>query len=168
MRRTLMGLGVLFLAVPFASAQTRPRARTIPIQFQFAPPGARALAMGATFVAIADDATAAESNPAGLTILTKPEISAHFRTSRFEPEFVNPFNIDETATFATKVYSRLFQPRLSLQERRDLGLLPAGHQLREQRGLLDQASSSRARPRTSCPRRPSSCSTTSGPRSPTS
>ncbi|HLF93479.1 MAG TPA: outer membrane protein transport protein [Planctomycetota bacterium] len=106
MRRTLMGLGVLFLAVPFASAQTtRPRARTIPIQFQFAPPGARALAMGATFVAIADDATAAESNPAGLTILTKPEISAHFRTSRFEPEFVNPFDIEETATFATKVYS---------------------------------------------------------------
>ena len=42
-------------------------------------PGARSLAMGASFIGLADDATASESNPAGLTILTKPEVSAHFR-----------------------------------------------------------------------------------------
>jgi long-chain fatty acid transport protein len=107
MRRTMMGLGVLFLAVPLATAQTRPTARTIPVQFEFAPPGARALGMGATFVAIADDATAAESNPSGLTILTKPEISAHFRTTRFENEYVNPFlgDASQTGTFASKVFS---------------------------------------------------------------
>lgn len=107
MRRIFLGLGILFFAVPFARAQTRPRAQTVPIQFQFAPPGARALGMGATFVAIADDATASESNPAGLTILTKPEISAHLRSTRFENEFVDPFQGDPDlrATFASKVFS---------------------------------------------------------------
>jgi long-subunit fatty acid transport protein len=109
MRRILMGVGVLFLGVPLAHAQQQPtQPATIPIQFQFAPPGARALAMGATFVAMADDATAAESNPAGLTILTKPEVSAHFRTSRFEPEIFNPFDSNETARFSDKVYSPSF------------------------------------------------------------
>jgi long-subunit fatty acid transport protein len=107
MRRTLLGFGILFVAVPFASAQTRPTATTLPIQFQFAPPGARALAMGASFVAIADDATASESNPAGLTILTKPEVSAHFRTTRFENEYVDPFqgDPDQRGTFASRVFS---------------------------------------------------------------
>ncbi len=106
MRRILLGLGVLFLGVSLEAADA-PTARTVPIQFQFAPPGARALGMGATFVAIADDATAAESNPAGLTILTKPEVSAHLRTTRFENEYVNPFlgDPDQTGTFASKVFS---------------------------------------------------------------
>lgn len=53
------------------------------IPFQFFPPGARSLAMGATFVGVADDATAAASNPAGLIILTKPEASAHGRFTSF-------------------------------------------------------------------------------------
>lgn len=38
--------------------------------------GARALAMGGAFIAIADDATAASWNPAGLCVLEKPEVSA--------------------------------------------------------------------------------------------
>ncbi|HUF18303.1 MAG TPA: hypothetical protein VMS12_09705 [Thermoanaerobaculia bacterium] len=37
--------------------------------------GARALGMGGAFIAIADDATAASWNPAGLAILTRPEVS---------------------------------------------------------------------------------------------
>src|SRR5262245_52784929 len=53
------------------------------IPFQFFPPGARSLAMGATFVGIADDATAAASNPAGLVILTRPEASLHARLTHF-------------------------------------------------------------------------------------
>jgi len=106
MRRIVLGLAVLFFSVSLEAADA-PTARTLPIQFQFAPPGARALGMGATFVAIADDATAAESNPAGLTILTKPEISAHLRTTRFENEYVNPFLGDpnEKSTFDSKVFS---------------------------------------------------------------
>ena len=37
--------------------------------------GARAIGMGGAFIAVADDATAASWNPAGLTQLKKPEIS---------------------------------------------------------------------------------------------
>lgn len=37
--------------------------------------GARALGMGGAFIAVADDATAASWNPAGLCVLEKPEVS---------------------------------------------------------------------------------------------
>lgn len=42
-------------------------------------PGARARAMGGAFIGRADDATAAETNPAGLTILVRPEFSFEYR-----------------------------------------------------------------------------------------
>ncbi|HUU28220.1 MAG TPA: outer membrane protein transport protein [archaeon] len=53
------------------------------IQFNFNIPSARAVGLGGAFVAIADDATAGMANPAGLTILTKPEISVHYKLNRF-------------------------------------------------------------------------------------
>ncbi len=56
------------------------------VQFNFNIPSARAVGLGGAFVAIADDATAGMANPAGLTILTKPEISSHFKVSRFTHE----------------------------------------------------------------------------------
>lgn len=49
-------------------------------RFNFANPGARALAMGGAFIAIADDATAAQANPARLGVLPRPEIFAEMRT----------------------------------------------------------------------------------------
>lgn len=49
------------------------------LQFNFGNPGARALGMGGAFLGLADDATAAEANPAGLTILRKAEISVEAR-----------------------------------------------------------------------------------------
>lgn len=49
------------------------------IQFDFSLPGARSLGMGGAFAALADDATSAYSNPAGLTTLTRPEISVEGR-----------------------------------------------------------------------------------------
>jgi long-chain fatty acid transport protein len=56
-------------------------------QFNRSLPGARSLAMGGAFVALADDATAAYSNPAGLTILARREISIEQRAWRTR----NPF-----------------------------------------------------------------------------
>src|SRR6476646_9891486 len=47
--------------------------------FDFSLPGARSRAIGGAFVAIADDATAAYSNPAGLTQLFRPEVSIELR-----------------------------------------------------------------------------------------
>jgi long-subunit fatty acid transport protein len=49
-------------------------------QFNRSLPGARSLAMGGAFVAVADDATAAYSNPAGLTLLESPEASLEVRS----------------------------------------------------------------------------------------
>src|SRR5213079_2894630 len=49
------------------------------LQFNFGNPGARSLGMGGAFLGLADDASAAEANPAGLTILRKPQVSVEIR-----------------------------------------------------------------------------------------
>ncbi len=85
MKRVLVPVFLVGLAAPSAVAQTPAKVGSFPrLAFNFAPPGARSLAMGGTFIGVADDATAAGSNPAGLIILTKPEFSAHFRSTKFE------------------------------------------------------------------------------------
>ena len=53
------------------------------VQFEFPPPGARSLALGGAFVAVADDATASVANPAGLTLLVRPEVSVEGRFWNF-------------------------------------------------------------------------------------
>ena len=49
--------------------------------------GARAVGMGGAFIAVADDATAASWNPAGLTQLKKPEISFAYSYFRRRDDF---------------------------------------------------------------------------------
>src|SRR5947207_6835766 len=49
------------------------------LQFNFGNPGARSLGMGGAFLGLADDTSATEANPAGLTILRKPEVSVEGR-----------------------------------------------------------------------------------------
>jgi long-subunit fatty acid transport protein len=61
------------LVSPVASAQTT-------IEPPVVNPGARSLALGGAFVAVADDATAAYANPSGLVQLVRPEISLELRT----------------------------------------------------------------------------------------
>lgn len=61
-------------------------------QFSFLNPGARSTGMGNAFVALADDATAAEANPAGLTILNRPEVSLEYRNSSYDPDKLNSLN----------------------------------------------------------------------------
>lgn len=58
------------------------------LQFNFGNPGARSLGMGGAFIGLADDASAAEANPAGLTILRKAEVSAEIRQVRTAQRFV--------------------------------------------------------------------------------
>jgi len=57
--------------------------------FRFNNPGARANAMGGAFIGLADDATAAYTNPAGLTILTKPEISVEYKIGKVTTEITD-------------------------------------------------------------------------------
>ena len=68
----------LFAALP-AVAQNTDIESLAGLQFNFGNPGARSLGMGGAFLGLADDASAAEANPAGLTILRKPEVSIEAR-----------------------------------------------------------------------------------------
>ena len=62
-------------------------------EFSFLNPGARSGAMGGAFIALADDATAAEANPAGLTILTKPEVSFEYRHTETNNNELNSLEV---------------------------------------------------------------------------
>ena len=53
------------------------------LQLSFNNPGARSLGMGGAFLALADDATAAYTNPAGLSNLSRPEFSLEYRNTDF-------------------------------------------------------------------------------------
>jgi long-subunit fatty acid transport protein len=61
---------------------------SIPYQFQFVNPGARSLALGGAFTGLGDDATAVFANPAGLTILGRPEVSIEIRRLQAETEYL--------------------------------------------------------------------------------
>jgi len=76
-------------------------------QFNFNNPGARALGMGGAFVAVADDATAVVANPAGLTILQRPEISAEYKHTRFKNN-INAFTNTPDEGTTNTVHTRNF------------------------------------------------------------
>jgi long-chain fatty acid transport protein len=59
----------------------------VPLQFSFSDPGARSMGFGGAFVALADDATAAIANPAGLVQLVRPEVSIEGRHWSFSTPF---------------------------------------------------------------------------------
>jgi len=68
-----------------AAAQTNDEATPFPaLQWNFSTPGARANGMGRTFIGMADDASAAITNPAGLTNLTRPQIYAEYKNTRLK------------------------------------------------------------------------------------
>lgn len=77
MRKTFLLLA-LTVALPLAAQNTDIESLS-GLQFNFGNPGARSLGMGGAFLGLADDASAAEANPAGLTILRKPEVSIEIR-----------------------------------------------------------------------------------------
>jgi long-chain fatty acid transport protein len=71
------------------------------LPFSFSNPGARSLAMGGAFLGSADDATAAYTNPAGLTRLgLEQQVSLELRHNRFSTQYpaggsfrTNPFDL---------------------------------------------------------------------------
>ena len=71
-----------FLGAGGALAQAR-RQRSPTVIFSptgnYQNPGARAFALGGAFVGLADDASASELNPAGLSQLRRPELGVEFR-----------------------------------------------------------------------------------------
>src|SRR6266487_4234493 len=79
MRKSVHLLALCALIALPAVAQNTDIESLSGLQFNFGNPGARSLGMGGAFLGLADDASAAEANPAGLTILRKPEISVEIR-----------------------------------------------------------------------------------------
>jgi hypothetical protein len=57
------------------------------LEFSFSNPGARAMGFGGAFIGLADDATAAYANPAGLVQLVEPEISLETRAWTHDTPF---------------------------------------------------------------------------------
>lgn len=60
-------LHALMLVLLLATVAEAQRDTAVPIQFDFISPGARSLALAGAFTGVANDATAAATNPAGLS-----------------------------------------------------------------------------------------------------
>jgi hypothetical protein len=57
------------------------------LEFSFSNPGARSMGLGGAFVALADDGTAAFTNPAGLVQLLQPEVSLEPRRREYSTSY---------------------------------------------------------------------------------
>jgi len=107
MRRRIpvLCLTLLLLTVPSFAQNTDIEALS-GLQFNFANPGARSLGMGGAFLGLADDASAAEANPAGLTVLTKPEISIEGRNFETRQTFNTSGTFPDLETTTFNSFSR--------------------------------------------------------------
>lgn len=85
--RFALALAFFLAAAPLMAQNTDIEALS-GLQFNFGNPGARSLGMGGAFIGLADDASAAEANPAGLTTLRRLEGSAEIRDVTISQRFV--------------------------------------------------------------------------------
>src|SRR6185503_5660002 len=83
----LCWIGGSLLATPLL-AQSNDEIQSA-LQWNLSTPGARSLALGGAFLGLADDATAAYANPAGLSQLQQPELSVEGRSWDFTSRFVD-------------------------------------------------------------------------------
>ncbi len=83
LRRAVLAIVPVWLTGAAAPIHAGSSNRSLTVLFEatgnFQNPGARSLGLGGAFIALADDASAAELNPAGLTQLTRPEAGFEFR-----------------------------------------------------------------------------------------
>ncbi len=98
-----IGAVILGLTGPALVAADDPRAQgehTMPPTFElsFSNPGARSMGFGGAFVALADDATAAFANPAGLVQLLEPEVSVEGRNWSYSTPYVESGRLVGTPT----------------------------------------------------------------------
>ena len=82
-RELQVAVVLIALAAPVA-AQEGP----VAFEFSFSNPGARSMGLGGAFAALADDATAAFANPAGLVQLLESEVSLEGRWWSYDIPYV--------------------------------------------------------------------------------
>src|SRR6266849_10095139 len=111
MRRVMLAVASLtiLVATPM-SAQNTDIESLSGLQFNFGNPGARSLGMGGAFLGLADDASAAEANPAGLTILRKPEVSIEARNYLEQQILTTSGTFPDLARTAFSHYSKRVEP----------------------------------------------------------
>jgi len=97
-------LSTLLCSSAFAIGNFEPNAG---LQFNFSNPGARSLGMGGAYLGFSDDATAAYTNPAGLTTLGTKELFLEMRKSNFDTPFVNG---NSSAIFNDRSESNVVSP----------------------------------------------------------
>jgi hypothetical protein len=86
--RTFQACSILLAAALLTSNSLRAQAGAPTIvQLSLSNPGARSLGFGGAFVALADDATAAFANPAGLVQISRSEVSVEGRLWSFSTPF---------------------------------------------------------------------------------
>ena len=89
---------VLLLVGLLAPAGVAAQEPIVPLQLSFSDPGARSMGFGGAFVALADDATAAFANPAGLVQLLRPEISIEGRRWFYSTPFTEGGRVEGLPT----------------------------------------------------------------------
>ena len=79
---------VVCLAATITAASGFAQETPATFEFSFSNPGARSLGLGGAFAALADDATAAFANPAGLVQLVSLEVSAELRNWGYSTPYI--------------------------------------------------------------------------------
>ena len=105
--RVALPAAVLFLWPSGSAAQTNERLFEN-LSFRFTTPGARAAGMGKTFVGLADDATAAVSNPGGLSNLLEQEFSFELSGTELRHTRTGALGVGDTQTFASLAFVPTF------------------------------------------------------------
>jgi hypothetical protein len=94
-RRSIWAMLCLLVFVELlAPADAAGQEPIVPLQLSFSDPGARSMGFGGAFVALADDATAALANPAGLVQLARPEVSIEGRRWSYSTPFVQSGRVE--------------------------------------------------------------------------
>jgi long-chain fatty acid transport protein len=109
-RTAVAALFLLLRLAVAAEAQTNERIYEN-LDFRFVTPGARAAGMGRAFVGLADDATAAYSNPGGLSNLLAKEFSVELQVTGIRHErlvSLSPGDPVQTRTFGNTVWEPSF------------------------------------------------------------
>jgi long-subunit fatty acid transport protein len=110
MRRLSLILAICALAATPLAAQNTDIESLSGLQFNFGNPGARSLGMGGAFLGLADDASAAEANPAGLTILRRAEVSLEVRNYEEQQLFTTSGTFPDLHRSAFTHYSQRVDP----------------------------------------------------------
>jgi long-subunit fatty acid transport protein len=106
----IQSLAIAFALVALATcvnAQTNERIYE-DLDFRFVTPGARAVGMGKTFIGLADDATAADSNPAGMSNLLEQEFSFEFIRTQITHQRLSPSADADYHTFGDTLVTPSF------------------------------------------------------------